>query len=266
MKEKSNKDIPVVILCGGMGTRLREETEYKPKPMVEIGGRPVLWHIMKIYAHYGFREFILCLGYKGNVIKEYFLNYEMMCNDCTVHLGKENRISYQSNHKEQDFKVTLVDTGHSTMTGGRIKRIEPFIKTDSFMVTYGDGLADINISSLVEYHYKHKKIATLTATRAPSRYGVLGLGENNKVTHFREKVQADWINGGFLVFNKQIFEYLDADCILEKDPMERLANDGELKAFLHDGFWVGMDTYKEYEMLNDIWNNGNVPWRVWGEN
>jgi glucose-1-phosphate cytidylyltransferase len=257
------QNIPVVILCGGLGTRLREETEYKPKPMVEIGGRPVLWHIMKIYAHYGFTDFILCLGYKGNVIKDYFINYEIMSNDCTVQLGKKNKIIFQNDHQEQDFKITLVDTGLHTMTGGRIKRIEPYIKSDTFMVTYGDGLADINISKLLQFHKSHGKTATLTATRAPSRYGILDMSPDGHVNSFREKVETEWINGGFFVFNKKTFDYLDPDCILERKPMEKLAEDGQMMAFQHKGFWIGMDTYREYEMLNQMWDNDKAPWKVW---
>jgi len=257
------ENIPVVILCGGMGTRLREETEYKPKPMVEIGGKPILWHIMKIYAHYGFTEFILCLGYKGSVIKEYFFNYEMMCNDCTVQLGKKSRIAYQSNHKEQDFKVTLVDTGLHTMTGGRIKCIESYINSDTFMVTYGDGLADVNISALIEFHKSHGKIATLTASRPPSRFGILDLVDNGRVNRFREKVRSEWINGGFFVFNRSVFDYLVQDCMLEQSPMEKLAENGQLMAYCHEGFWIGMDTYREYEMLNQMWDLGKAQWKVW---
>ena len=257
------ENMPVVVLCGGMGTRLREETEYKPKPMVEIGGRPVLWHIMKNYAHYGFTDFILCLGYKGSVIKEYFLSYEMMCNDCTIQLGKKNRITYQSNHTEQDFNITLIDTGLHTMTGGRIKRIEPYITTDKFMVTYGDGLADVNIRELVTFHNAHGKVATLTATRPPSRFGILDLAANGKVNRFREKVGTEWINGGFFVFNRQIFDYLDTECVLEQRPLEKLVEEGQLMSFAHEGFWMGMDTYREYEMLNAMWDSGTVPWKVW---
>ncbi len=257
------ENIPVVILCGGMGTRLREETEYKPKPMVEVGGRPVLWHIMKMYARYGFTDFILCLGYKGSVIKEYFLSYEMMCNDCTVQLGQKNRITYQSNHKEQDFNITLVDTGLHTMTGGRIKRIEPYIRSNKLMVTYGDGLADVDVSEIVKFHDAHGKVATLTATMPPSRFGILDLGDQGRVDHFREKVSTEWINGGFFVFDRKIFDYLDTECILEKNPMEQLAQEGQLMAYRHDGFWIGMDTYREYEMLNKMWDNGEAPWKVW---
>jgi len=259
------ENIPVVILCGGMGTRLREETEYKPKPMVDIGGKPILWHIMKIYAHYGYRRFILCLGYKGSVIKDYFLNYEAMSNDFTINLGKENPLAYQSNHTEQNFSITLVDTGLKTMTGGRIKRIEKFIDTDTFMVTYGDGLTNVNINDLIAFHRKHGKLATLTATRPPSRFGILELTKEDRVNQFREKVQAEWINGGFLVFNHRFFDYLDsdADCFLEREPMEKLTFEKQLMAFRHEGFWIGMDTYREYEMLNQMWDNGEAPWKVW---
>jgi glucose-1-phosphate cytidylyltransferase len=258
-----NRKMPVVILCGGFGTRLREETEFKPKPMVEIGGKPVLWHIMKTYAHFGFSRFILCLGYKGNAIKDFFINYEAMSNDFTIHLGQENKLAYQSNHSEKDFSVTLVDTGLHTMTGGRVKRIERFVDTEAFMVTYGDGLANVDIDALVAFHFRHGKIATLTATSPPSRYGILELAEDGRVERFREKVQTEWINGGFLVFNRGIFDYLDSDCALEREPMERLAAEKQLMAFRHEGFWVGMDTYREYEMLNQMWDAGNVPWRVW---
>ena len=259
----TKQNIPVVILCGGIGTRLREETEFKPKPMVEIGGRPVLWHIMKIYAHYGFRRFILCLGYKGSVIKNYFITYEAMSNDLTVHLGQQNKLTYQSDHTEQNFEVTLADTGLRTMTGGRVKRIERFIDTDTFMVTYGDGLADLNIAELVNFHRSHGKLATLTASRPPSRYGILDMADDGQILRFREKVQADWINGGFFVFNRRVFDYLDQECVLEQEPLERLSGDGQLMAFRHEGFWIGMDTYREYEMLNQIWDSGNVPWKVW---
>jgi glucose-1-phosphate cytidylyltransferase len=259
----TEQNIPVVILCGGMGTRLREETEFKPKPMVEIGGRPVLWHIMKIYAHFGFRRFILCLGYKGSVIKDYFLNYEAMSNDFTVHLGHLSQMSFRSNHAEQDFEITLADTGLNTMTGGRVKRIERFIDTDTFMVTYGDGLADLNIGELVKFHRSHGKLATLTASRPPSRYGILDLGDGGQILRFREKVQTDWINGGFFVFNRRVFDYVDQECVLEQEPLERLSADGQLMAFRHEGFWIGMDTYREYELLNQIWDSGNPPWKVW---
>jgi glucose-1-phosphate cytidylyltransferase len=263
MKKENNKIIPVVILCGGMGTRLREETEYKPKPMVEIGGKPIIWHIMKHYAHYGFHRFILCLGYKGSVIKEYFLNYQAMSNDFIINLGRGNQLEYQSNHPEHDFNVTLADTGLTTMTGGRVKRIEKFIDTETFMVTYGDGLANINIDDLVAFHQGHGKFATLTASRPPSRFGILELTDDDQVKQFREKVQTEWINGGFFVFNRRVFDYLDPDCILEGEPIEKLTADKQLMAFRHEGFWIGMDTYREYEMLNKMWDAGNASWKVW---
>lgn len=258
-----NQNIPVVILCGGLGTRLREETEFKPKPMVEIGGHPILWHIMKSYSYFGFRRFILCLGYKGDVIKDYFLNYEAMSNDFTIHLGQENKLVYQSNHPEQDFDVTVVDTGLKTMTGGRVKRIERFIESDAFMVTYGDGLANVDIGALVAFHYQHGKLATLTAARPPSRYGILEMATDGQVQRFREKAQAEWINGGFLVFNRRVFDYLDLDCVLEREPLGRLAADGQLMAYRHNGFWIGMDTYREYELLNQMWDAGNAVWKIW---
>ena len=258
-----NENIPVVILCGGMGTRLREETEFKPKPMVEVGGRPIVWHIMKIYAHYGFRRFILCLGYKGSVIKDYFVNYEAMSNDFTIRLGRQNEMLFQSDHTEQNFEVTLADTGLRTMTGGRIKRVEPYIDTETFMVTYGDGLADVRVDELVAFHHSHGKLATLTATQPPSRYGILELSENNQISRFREKEQTDWINGGFFVFNRRVFDYLDSDCVLEKEPLEHLVADGQLMAFRHQGFWIGMDTHREYELLNQMWDAKDAPWKVW---
>ncbi len=258
-----NQNMPVVILSGGLGTRLREETEFRPKPMVEIGGKPVLWHIMKTYSYYGFHRFILCLGYKGDVIKDYFLNYEAMSNDFTIHLGQENKLVYQSNHPEQDFDVTVVDTGLKTMTGGRVKRIERFIESETFMVTYGDGLANVDIGALVAFHSQHGKLATLTAARPPSRYGILEMTTDGQVQRFREKVQTEWINGGFFVFNRGVFDYLDLDCVLEREPLERLAADGQLMAYRHNGFWIGMDTYREYEMLNQMWDAGNAVWKIW---
>jgi len=197
MRKENQKNIPVVILCGGMGTRLREETEYKPKPMVDIGGKPIVWHIMKIYAHYGYTKFILCLGYKGSVIKDYFLNYEAMSNDLTVSYGGESKTHYLSNHKEQNFEITLVDTGLHTMTGGRVKRIEKFIENETFMVTYGDGLANIDIDKLVAFHRSHGKLATLTAARPPSRFGILELTQKTKLNNFVRKLQLNGSTGAF---------------------------------------------------------------------
>jgi glucose-1-phosphate cytidylyltransferase len=256
--------VKVVILCGGLGTRLREETEYRPKPLVDIGGHPILWHIMKIYAHHGFREFVLCLGYRGNMIKEYFLNYEAMNNDFTIGLGKLGATAYHGEHAEQDFRVTLADTGVNTMTGGRIKRIEKYIHDDTFMVTYGDGLADVDLRALCAFHRAHGKLATITTIRPISRFGVLSL-DDAKVQGFAEKPQVDgWISAGFLVFNRPVFDYMSGDdCILEREPLERLAREGQLMAFRHEGCFYAMDTYREYEALNEIWNSGNAPWKVW---
>ncbi len=257
----------VVILCGGLGTRLREETEFRPKPMVEVGGRPILWHIMKTYAHYGFREFVLCLGYRGNMIREYFLNYEAMSNDFTISLGADGRkIDYHGAHDEQGFRVTLVNTGADTMTGGRVKRVEPFIDGDLFMVTYGDGLADIDIRKLLNYHCAHGKIATITAVRPMSRFGVLEIDNSGHVETFAEKPELDgWASAGFFVFHRRFFEYLDGGDgqIMEQEPLTRLVADGQLAGFRHEGFFYAMDTYREYEALKKMWNSGQAPWKVW---
>lgn len=255
----------VVILCGGIGTRLREETEFRPKPMVDVGGRPILWHIMKIYAHYGFRDFVLCLGYRGNTIKDYFLSYEAMNSDFTICLGKKNRIDYHGSHDEQGFNVTLADTGADTMTGGRVRRIAPYIDGDTFLATYGDGVADVNLRALVDFHLAHGRLATVTAVQPFSRFGILNVGEEGKVHSFNEKPQSEsWANAGFFVFHRRIFDYLDGDnCTLEREPLERLAREGELMTYRHSGFFYAMDTYREYKALNDIWASGKVPWKVW---
>ncbi|MBV9470802.1 MAG: glucose-1-phosphate cytidylyltransferase [Abitibacteriaceae bacterium] len=255
----------VIILCGGQGTRLREETEYRPKPLVDVGGRPILWHIMKLYAHYGFRDFVLCLGYRGYMIKEYFLNYEAMNNDFTICLGRQHSTIYHDAHQEQDFHVTLADTGLETMTGGRIKRIQKYVDEDTFMVTYGDGVADVNIAQLVEFHHAHGRLATLTAVQPVSRFGVLKVDQEDNVLNFVEKSQLDgWASAGFLVFNRRVFDYLDGDdCILEQEPLARLAREGQLKAYHHKGFFFAMDTYREYQRLNELWASGQAPWKVW---
>jgi glucose-1-phosphate cytidylyltransferase len=254
-----------VILCGGQGTRMREETEYRPKPLVEIGGRPVLWHIMKTYSHYGFRDFILCLGYKGEKIKEYFLNYEAMNNDFTVCLGRENVITYHGEHTEQDFRVTLVDTGAATMTGGRVKRVQRYIGDEPFMVTYGDGLADIDVESVMQFHKSHGRIGTVSTGRPSSRFGLLEADPFGQVNKFVEKPVLDgWANIGYLVFQPEIFRYLGSDdCVLEGTPLETLATDHQLYAYHHTGFFYAMDTYREYLALNDLWNSGGAPWKVW---
>ena len=259
--------IKVVILCGGFGTRLKEETELKPKPMVKIGRMPILWHIMKTYAHYGFHEFILCLGYKAEVIKEYFYNYEVLSNDFTIELGTKN-IEVHSNHSEGGWKITIVDTGLNAMTGARVKRIERFIDEDTFMLTYGDGVTDLDINKLLQYHKSHGKIGTVTGVHppSPSRYGELSIHED-QVTSFIEKPrnQDNPINGGYFVFNRKIFRYLKNDdaCIFEREPLENLSSDGELKVFQHKGFWQCMDTNRDYKYLNEMWGKGDAPWKVW---
>ena len=255
----------VVILCGGQGMRLREETEYRPKPLLEIGGRPILWHIMKIYAEAGFRDFVLCLGYRGQMIKEYFLNYEAMNNDFTICLGRQQRIAYHNAHAEQDFNVTMADTGLETMTGGRVSIVKKYIDDDNFMVTYGDGVADLDVRAVFDFHMSHGRVATVTSVRPTSRFGILDLSDKGEVRGFVEKPQLDgWANAGFLVFNRRIFDYLGGEnCILEREPLERLAREGELLAYRHEGFFYAMDTYREYLYLNDLWTSGRAPWRIW---
>lgn len=252
----------VVILCGGIGTRLKEETEYKPKPMVKIGNKPMLWHIMKIYARYGIKDFILSLGYKGEMIKEYFLNYEILNSDFTIKLGKKKTLKIDNAVKE-DWNITLVDTGENTLKGARLKKIEKYISGNTFMVTYGDGVADMNIKKLLDFHQKHKKIATVTGVRPPSRFGELKV-EGNMVKLFREKhqISTGLINGGFFVFNKSFFKYLseDENCDLERGPLEELANKGELMVYQHSGSWECMDTARDVEYLNTLWNNKKAFW------
>jgi glucose-1-phosphate cytidylyltransferase len=255
----------VVILAGGFGTRLKEETEYRPKPLVEIGPRPMIWHIMKLYAHYGFRDFIVCLGYRGNMIKEYFLNYEAMNNDFTIRLGEKNQIAYHDSHQEQDFLITLADTGLDSMTGGRVKRAQKYVDGNTFLVTYGDGVADLDVSALLAFHKEHGCLATVTTVRPISRFGMLEVNETGRVTNFKEKPQLEgWVSAGFFAFEQGVFDYLDADeCVLEREPLERLAAEGQLMAYRHPGFFYAMDTYREYLYLNELWNSGKAPWKVW---
>ncbi len=256
----------VVILCGGKGTRLREESEYRPKPLVEIGERPVLWHIMKLYAHHGFRDFVMCLGYKGNMIKEYFLNYDAFNNDFSIKLGQRQEIAYRGAHDEKDFSVMLSHTGADTLTGGRIKRIAKYLDGDTFMVTYGDGVSDVDIKKLIDFHHSHGKIATITTVQPTSRFGIMEFAKNGRVTSFAEKPQTDgWASAGFFVFDTKLLAYLhDSDaCALEQEPLKRLAADGELMAYRHEGFFFAMDTYREYLYLNDLWEHKEAPWAVW---
>ena len=256
----------VVILCGGQGTRIREDIQNRPKPLIEIGGRPIVWHIMKTYAHYGFRDFVLCLGYRGAMIKEYFLNYDAMNNDFAIRLGRESHVDFKNAHGEPDFRVTLADTGRDTMTGGRIKRVEPYVDSgDTFLVTYGDGVADVDIARLVAFHKSHGKLATVTTVRPYAHFGVLEMESCGKVVKFTEKPRLDcWASAGFMVFERKLFDYLDADdCVLERQPLERLAAEGQLMAYRHEGFFYAMDTYREYLHLNELWHSGKAPWAVW---
>jgi glucose-1-phosphate cytidylyltransferase len=257
--------VKVVILCGGLGTRLREETEYRPKPMVDVGGRPILWHIMKYFAHYGHNEFVICLGYRGQMIKDYFLNYEAMSHDFTLHLGCNQRVQYHGNHEEKDFVITLADTGQETQTGGRVARVAKYLDGEEFFLTYGDGVADVNLDRLLDFHRTHGRKATVTAFRPVSRYGVLAVEGDGAVSRFAEKPRADgWVSAGFMVFKRSMLDYLDGDsCVLEGPPMEKLTAEGELRAYPHDGFFFAMDTYREYLQLNQLWSDGRAPWKVW---
>jgi len=256
-------DLPVVILCGGRGTRLREQTEFMPKPLVKIGNKPILWHIMKHYSHYGFNNFILCLGYRGDSIKEYFLNYDSMLNDFTLNLkGKKEKL-YNHTNTTEDWNITFADTGFNTLTGGRIKRIEKYIKADNFLATYGDGVSNVDIKKLIEFHKTKGKVATLTGAHPWSKYGTVHADENGIVTEFKEKpILKDIINGGYFVFKKEIFDYIKDDIMLENEPFDKLAEKREMALFKHDGFWHCMDTYKDFQDLNDIWK-AEAPWKIW---
>lgn len=256
----------VVILAGGRGTRISEESHLKPKPMIEIGDAPILWHIMKTYSYYGYNEFVICLGYKGYIIKEYFANYyRHMSEAITYDFTSGNTVEVHQN-KVEPWKVTLVDTGLNTLTGSRIKRIEPYVGDNCFMLTYGDGLANIDINQLIKNHKENNKLATITAVQPDGRFGRLEL-EGDKVTGFTEKVKGDggWINGGFMVCEPQVFNYIkDRDTtILEQEPLQNLARDGQLNAYRHDGFWQPMDTLREKIILDELWETKNAPWKVW---
>jgi glucose-1-phosphate cytidylyltransferase len=256
----------VVLLCGGLGTRMREETEYRPKPMVEVGGKPLLWHIMKVYAAHGIGDFICCLGYRGAMIKQYFLDYHALRSDVTVSLASGN-VEY-ARREVEDWTVSLVDTGERSMTGARVKRVEQFIGDDDvFMVTYGDGVGDIDVTALLDFHRSHGKLATVTGVRPPSRFGEL-VHEGDHVTSFDEKLAGDQlISGGFFVFDRTVLDRLSPDpaCILERAPLEGLARDGQLAVYRHDGFWQCADTVREVEVLREMWDRGDAPWRIWDD-
>ena len=253
-----------VILAGGLGTRISEESHLKPKPMIEIGGRPILWHIMKIYSHYGINSFIICLGYKGYIIKEYFANYFLHLSDVTFDMQHNAMEVHQKN--VEPWKVTLVDTGENTLTGGRLKRVQEYIGEESFCFTYGDGVSDIDIRALVDFHKKHGNKATVTAIQPPGRYGALNLHES-VVSSFQEKPAGDgaWINGGFFVLEPAVFDLIEGDqSSWESTPLVKLAANGDLHAFQHRGFWQAMDTLRDKNQLEDLWETGNPPWKVWG--
>ena len=256
----------VVILCGGLGTRLREETEFRPKPMVEIGGKPILWHIMKIYAHYGIKDFVLSLGYKGEMIKEYFYNYEILNNDFTIELGNKKHIEIHSNNTDNNWRITLADTGDKALKGARLKRVQQYVDDDIFMLTYGDGVADVDINALLSFHEKHGKLATVTGINPASRFGELKI-KGDQVESFSEKPRDGdgLINGGFFVFNKGFFDYLSADenCDLEIGPLEKIAGKGQLMVYKHTGFWACMDTLRDMDYLNRLWVEGKAEWKVW---
>jgi glucose-1-phosphate cytidylyltransferase len=255
-----------VILAGGYGTRITEESYLKPKPMIEIGGMPIIWHIMKTYSMYGFNDFIICAGYKQHMIKEYFADYYLYHSDVTFDFTDDNKMIIHNNIAEP-WKVTIVDTGLNTMTGGRLKRVEKYLgDEESFMLTYGDGVADIDLNRLLDFHKSHGKDATITAINVSQRFGVLDISENGKINAFREKndVDGEVVNGGFMVFNKKIFEYIkDDSTVLEKTPLESLSKEGNLMAYRHTGFWMCMDTQRDHMMLEKMWADGNAPWKKW---
>lgn len=255
----------VVILCGGQGTRIREETEYKPKAMVEIGGKPILWHIMQIYAAHGFTDFVLALGYKGYIIREYFLNYRFMHNDFTIHLG-DGAVTTHRNSNQHNWRVTLVDTGQEALKGARVARVARYLEGDRFMITYGDGVADVDIRKLVGFHLQAGTIGTFTGVRMPSRFGTVQTDAQGRIRSWQEKpLLESYINGGFFVFDRRFLDYLSGDdkCELEQEPLERLAAEGQLSMYPHDGFWHCMDTYRDYLHLNQMWDSGQAKWASW---
>jgi glucose-1-phosphate cytidylyltransferase len=256
--------VKAVILAGGLGTRLREETEFRPKPMVEVGGKPILWHLMKLFAFHSVTDFVVCIGYRGEVIRDYFLNYEGRTNDFTIRLGHHPEIEYHNSHLETGWAVTVVDTGAETPTGGRVKLVGEHVAGERFIVTYGDGLADVDIGKLLAFHEGHGRLATITTVRPLSRFGVVEIAPDGSVERFREKPQTeDAINAGFFVFEPEVLEYLTDDTALETEPVEALARAGELMAYPHDGFFQPMDTYREFTLLNRLWTDGEAPWKVW---
>jgi len=262
----SRRDVPVVILAGGLGTRLREETERMPKPLVEIGEHPILWHIMKLYAHHGFRRFILCLGYKSWAIKDYFLRYREQHADFTIRLAEDHEPTFHNEVADEDWEVTCVETGLYTGTGARLARVRDYIDADTFLFTYGDGIGSVDLSSLWSMHHTHSRIGTVTGVHPTSRFGEM-VTDGTKVTEFNEKPTqpSGFVSGGFFVLDRGIFDYLwtSQDCFFETEPLQKLARDGQLAVFAHEDFWMGMDTYRDFTKLNDMWQRGDAPWKVW---
>ncbi len=257
----------VVLLAGGLGTRFSEQSQYKPKPMIEIGGFPILWHIMKGYSHYGYNDFVICAGYKQYIIKEWFANYFLYTSDITFDLTQGNKMIVHNRHSEP-WVVTVVDTGWNTMTGGRVKRIQPYIGDEPFMLTYGDGVCDVDVKKLVEFHKSHGKLATLTSVILTQQKGVLDIGGDNAVHSFREKNACDSspINAGFMVLQPEVFNYIKDDTtVFEKEPLMNLAKEGQLMSYSHNGFWQCMDSKREFDILEKLWESGNAPWKVWKE-
>ena len=253
-----------IILAGGLGTRICEETHLRPKPMIEIGGKPILWHILKIFSRFGVKDFIICCGYKGYVIKEYFANYFLHTSDVTFHMQRNSMTVHRK--QTEDWNITLVDTGDATMTGGRLKRVREYIGEDQFMFTYGDGVADIRIDSLIDFHNSHPALVTVTAVQPPGRYGSLRLSSNGEVLGFQEKPEGDgsWINGGFFVAEAKALDYISSDtCVWEQGPMNQLVNDHQLRAYQHQGFWQPMDTLRDKNYLDQLWLSNQAPWKVW---
>ena len=255
----------VVILAGGYGTRISEESQYKPKPMIEIGEMPILWHIMKLYSYYGFNEFVICAGYKQHVIKEWFADYYLHTSDITFDFTEENKMIVHRS-KSEPWKVTIVDTGLDTMTGGRIRKVKKYTEGEPFFLTYGDAVADVNIAKLLEFHKSHGKIATISTVSIAQQKGVLNIAEDNTITSFREKADSDgaMINGGFMVMNQEIFDYIEgSQTVFEKGPMNELVKEGQLMSYYHNGYWQCMDTKREKDRLEELWASGEAPWKVW---
>lgn len=258
----------VIILCGGFGTRIRDVAEAVPKPMIPIGGLPILWHIMKHYSRWGFREFVLCLGYRGQTVKDFFFNYQTAVSDFTIELGDHRRVEFHGEHDEADWRVTLADTGENALTGTRLKRVQKYIGADeNFLLTYGDGVSDVNLDALVEFHSAHGKILTVTGVRPPGRFGELEVEATGRALEFNEKPQTTrgLISGGFMACRREIFEYLDGDLnqMIEKEPMRSLLDAGEMMVYQHAGFWQCMDTPRDYRLLNELWETGKSPWKTW---